>query len=98
LPLHVRAAAAAVEAVAAACAALNLLFFAVRVASSEQRRSHRAASAAMALVSLGALLEGLAFSMTPPQSEAVVWTVLRLPALLGTMGVTMLVLRRLAAG
>ena len=91
-----------------ACATLNLTYFLHRlVGHREQAASHRVAALALALVSLGAIVESLLFlasvAAAPPDpplasvSSWASWTLARAIPLAGTAFVSVLVVRRVAS-
>lgn len=98
-----RAATAGAESVAAACAALNLTYFLHRLLRPPAEvPPRRAAALVLALVSLGALVEG-AFVLawvwsagSPPLVSGLLWAAARSLPIAGTAGVSALIMRRLA--
>ncbi len=98
-----RAAAAGLDAATAACAALNLAYFGHRLAFQQgETVSRRVAVAALALVSLGALVESaffLAALWSAPEGSALAslpWTLGRALPLAGAAFMSALVLRRIS--
>ena len=97
-----RAAAAGLDLATAACAALNLAYFCQRFSGRwDETASRRVAVAALALVSLGAMVESLFFlaslmaapSVSPLASLP--WTLARALPFAGTAFISILILRRI---
>ncbi len=99
-----RAASAGLDAATVVCAALNLAYFAYRLAfAREGTASRRVAAAALALVSLGVLVESL-FSMAVLAAAAegsagasLPWMLGRALPLAGSGFMSVLVLRRISS-
>lgn len=96
-----RSAAAGLDLATAACAALNLSYFLHRLAPGRfgETVARRVGALALALVSLGALVESLAFlSAAPgPLLTSPTWTLARVLPFAGTAFISILILRRLTA-
>ncbi len=91
-----------------ACATLNLTYFLHRLADRRvEAASHRVAALALALVSLGAIVESLLFLVSvaaapsdPPLASVsswASWTLARAIPLAGTAFVSLLIARRVAS-
>ena len=100
-----RAAAAGLDLTTAVCAALNLTYFFHRFTSRwDETASRRVAVAALALVSLGAMVESLfllASLMTAPVGSPLAslpWTLARALPFAGTAFISILILRRISSG
>ena len=100
-----RAAAAGLDLTTAVCAALNLTYFFHRFTSRwDETASRRVAAVALALVSLGAMVESLfllASLMTAPAGSPLAslpWTLARALPFAGTAFISILILRRIANG
>ena len=100
-----RAAAAGLDLTTAVCAALNLTYFCHRLTSRwDEAASRRVAAVALALVSLGAMVESLfllACLMTAPVGSPLAslpWTLARALPFAGTAFISILILRRIASG
>jgi hypothetical protein len=96
-----RATAIGLDLTIAACATLNLTYFLHRLAGRrEGAASHRVAALALALVSLGAIVESifiLAYLAVPgPPIASLSWTMARVIPLAGTALVSAIIIRRLA--
>ncbi|HEU4760130.1 MAG TPA: hypothetical protein VFT91_09145 [Dehalococcoidia bacterium] len=99
-----RAASAGLDAATAACAALNLAYFAYRLAPGREATvSRRVALAALALISLAALVESLlslAVVSSAPEGSLLAslpWAAGRALPLAGSGFMSLLVLRRLSS-
>ena len=99
-----RAAAAGLDLATAACAALNLTYFFHRLTSRwDGTASRRLAAVALALVSLGAMVESLFFLATLTAAPAVSplaslpWTLARALPFAGTAFISVLILRRITS-
>ena len=97
-----RLAVAGLDLATAACAALNLSYFFQRLTSRwDETASRRVAVAALALVSLGAMVESLfllASLMTAPVGSPLAslpWTLARVLPFAGTAFISILILRRI---
>ncbi|MCH8814554.1 MAG: hypothetical protein IH957_05560 [Chloroflexi bacterium] len=97
-----RASAAALNSAAALCSALNLAYFLTRSLDTDERSARRLAAAVLCLISAGVLLESIvlgALVLTSAEtiaSERLVWARLLLVA--GTVGMSLLIARRLLRG
>jgi len=85
----------------AACATLNLTYFMHRLAGRQADAApHRVAALALALVSLGAIVEGIfilaCLAVPDPPIASLSWTLARAIPLAGTALVSILIIRRLA--
>lgn len=101
MPLSWRAAAVTLDAGTALCAAFNLTYFLDRLLADGETPRRRVAAFALALVSLGVLLESLVFLATaeralPPVSAP--WALVRLVPFAGAAVISGLVLRRVVSG
>ena len=99
-----RSAAASLDLATAVCAALNLAYFLYRLspAHDSETVARRLAALALALVSLGALVESLFFlvSLTAAPGSPLAslpWTLARVLPFAGTAFISLLILRRLTA-
>ncbi len=85
----------------AACATLNLTYFLHRLAGHQEgAAAHRVAALALALVSLGAIVESIFIlaCLTVPGTpiSSLSWTLVRVIPLAGTALVSTLIIRRFA--
>ena len=99
-----RAAAIGLDLATAACATLNLTYFFHRLTSRQQQAaSHRVAALALALVSLGAMVESLFFlaslaaAPTGSPLASLPWTLARALPFAGTAFISLLILRRIVS-
>lgn len=97
MPSSLQAVAFGLETITAGSAGFNLAYFLYRLAGVKGETAPRTfALIALALVSLAALAQSLAFLLAPDPGEDAASLALRLPAVLGASLISMLLLRRLA--
>lgn len=90
------AAATGLNLATAACATLNLSYFLEQARRATGRAPRRVAAIALALVSLGALVESLLLLALPSPQGSLAWMAARALPFAGTAFISLLILRSLS--
>ncbi|MBI1886336.1 MAG: hypothetical protein HYS09_08530 [Chloroflexi bacterium] len=84
----------ALDLATALCAAFNSAYFLHLLASRREEPARRVAAAALALVSLGAMVESAFFLLAGPPAGSPAWPLVRALPFAGTAAVSLLIMRR----